>query len=127
MKIDANRALAEASARHGIRLSSDDPALAVATLAALLLESTLEQGVASIEAVPLQCAKAIEVAEAGVATRASTAVVADLKRLISVAERHVNTLGVAQQRQVSWMWIAVGAAAGAMLFASGFMCAQLVG
>jgi hypothetical protein len=39
---DLRRIVGEIAARHGIRLSADDPALAIATLNRLILEETIE-------------------------------------------------------------------------------------
>ena len=39
---DLRRIVGEIAARHGIRLSADDPALAIVTLNELILEATIE-------------------------------------------------------------------------------------
>jgi hypothetical protein len=62
---NVNRLIAEAVARHGIRLDPDDPAVVVVTLSRLMLEEASERVAAEIRAASRELQDAAAKVEAG--------------------------------------------------------------
>jgi hypothetical protein len=112
--LDADVLVAEAVRRHGVRVDRDDPAMLVATLAAVAVRDALVD-------VPASCARAIDAAAATVAAEGSKVSQAEIRKLSELAATHMKRALEAPSRTANQYWVAIGVMAGAMLFIAGVL------
>lgn len=116
---DLNRLLAEAVAKHGIRLDPHDPAMVVVTLNRLVLEETSKSLLAEIRSASQEYLAAAE----RVQSAAGTAMAGEVKR--AMAALHSNGSGRTGRR---WRlaWLAGGCMSGVVLFIAGLIVGRML-
>ena len=107
MDLNLERLLAEAVAKHGIRLDPDDPAVVVVTLNRLVLEQAARLMVADVRVAIAEFERAVH----GVESRLGEAVAKSLKGGSTPA-------GTASRRQLA-RWVSLGLGAGVGIFSAG--------
>lgn len=107
MDLNLDRLLAEAVAKHGIRLDPDDPAVVVVTLNRLVLEQAARLMVADVRGAIQEFERAVN----GVESRLGQAVAKNLKAGSLPA-------GTASRRDLA-RWVSLGFGAGVGFFSAG--------
>jgi CHASE3 domain sensor protein len=127
---ELKRLAAEASMQHGIRLDPDDPIMVVVTLNRLVLESSLEEALRSIQKTTAefhQAAERVQIragAAVGQEVRDCVAKLKDeLNRDVQAARLNarqlISELHNSYSRSSIIRWVGVGLLAGAALFVGG--------
>ena len=121
---DLNRLLAEAVAKHGIRLDPHDPAMVVVTLNRLVLEETSKSLVAEIRSASREFLEAAE----RVQSAAGTAMADEVRRAMAAVRESGGRSSGSGRPGRSWhlAWLAGGCVAGVVLFVAGLIVGRML-
>jgi hypothetical protein len=134
---DMQRAIAEASARHRVRIDGDDPAAAFVTLNQLLLEQLVGELAGQLQETITRFEASIQKAEfragkvlAAAVKESVSELHHELKTDFTAATRKVHELqdaaSGARERYVAWRWTLVVVLTGVAMFCCGVLVGRKI-
>ncbi len=134
---DMQRAMAEASARHRVRIDADDPAAAFVTLNQLVLEQlvselaarlqeTISRFEVSIQKAEFRGGKVLAAAVKESALEMRHELKADFTAATQTLREMQDATNDARHRHVLWRWVLFLVLTGAVMFCSGLLIGRRI-